>query len=58
MGRHQHLPLSVARLGCPGFFLGPWAGCEKSYEYAVGSEFARTFGSVLWPQVFTEPART
>lgn len=58
MARHQHLPLSMARLGCPSFFVGSWDCCDKSYEYAVGQEFASAFGSVLWPEEFTEPSRT
>lgn len=58
MARHQHLPLSVSRLGCPSFHIGPWAGCEKSYEHAVGAEFARAFVSVLWPEQFVHDSRT
>lgn len=56
--RHQHLPLSMARLGCSYFFVGKWAGSELSYERAVGQEFARAFLGVLWPEQYTTTPRT
>lgn len=58
MARHQHLPLAVARLACPTFHTGAWAGSKKSFEHAVGAEFARAFASVLWPEQFVHESRT
>ena len=38
MGRHQHLPLSMARLGCSSFFVGKWAGGASSVGLRRWSE--------------------
>ncbi|CAN0406584.1 unnamed protein product [Pylaiella littoralis] len=50
--RHQHLPLSMALLGCSSFYEGKWAGSEKAFEHAVGQEFARALLVVLWPDAY------
>ncbi|CAN0274693.1 unnamed protein product, partial [Pylaiella littoralis] len=33
--RHQHLPLSMARLGCSSFYEGKWAGSEKAFDQQI-----------------------
>lgn len=49
--RHQHLPLSIARVPCYSFYVGKWAGSkEQAWELAVGQEFTRALLLVLWPE--------
>ena len=55
MGRHQELPLSMARLGCSSFYVGEGLKVEKPLEQAVGQEFAMAFLKVVWPEQFIGP---
>eukprot|EP00752_Nemacystus_decipiens_P006816 g6119.t1 len=49
--RHQHLPLSVARLVCSSFYVGKWAGSpDQAWELAVGQEYARALLLALWEE--------
>lgn len=54
--RHQHLPLSMARLPCHSFFVGKWRGSEVAWEHAVGQEFARALLVELWPGRYDDEA--
>ncbi|CAM9858776.1 unnamed protein product [Ascophyllum nodosum] len=58
MGRHQELPLSMARLGCSSFYVVEGLKGETPLEQAVGQEFAMAFLKVVWPEQFIGPCRS
>ncbi|CBJ28869.1 expressed unknown protein [Ectocarpus siliculosus] len=58
MERHQQLPLSMARIGCPSFFARTGIMGEGAVEQAVGPEFARAFLHVAWSALYEGEPRT
>lgn len=58
MERVQHLPLSMARLGCSSYFVGKWVGGGSAMERAVGQELASAFLAVAWPGPERESCRS
>lgn len=53
-GRHQHLPLSMARIACSSFHRVKWVGADKAYGHAIGQEFAKALLAVLCPEEYVE----
>lgn len=58
MQRHQELPLSMARIGCPSFYARTGIMGAGAVEQAVGPEFARAFLHVGWPGSYEGEPRT
>ncbi|CAB1100448.1 unnamed protein product [Ectocarpus sp. CCAP 1310/34] len=58
MQRHQELPLSMARIGCPSFYARTGIMGGGAVEQAVGPEFARAFPHVAWPGLYEGEPRT
>ncbi|CAB1102844.1 unnamed protein product [Ectocarpus sp. CCAP 1310/34] len=58
MERHQQLPLSMARIGCPSFYARTGIMAEGAVEQAVGPKFARAFLHVAWPGLYDGEPRT
>lgn len=51
MDRHQHLPLSINRLGCDVIIRGAWMDEEKK-QIAIGPVFAKALLYVFWREKY------
>lgn len=58
MQRHQELPLSMARIGCPSSYARMGIMGKGAVEQAVGPEFARAFLHVGWPERYEGEPRS